>query len=110
MASPETHNDVDGSGFTYGDTVQAGIGQSDSLFTPAADSRVLRGPSPTAAPRYSASYSRACAATTTPPTCTSGETEVLSTVESEEYNFAAVAARHVTSSRTTPMAPALTPI
>ena len=34
MAKPETHNDVDGAGFTYGDTVQAGIGQSDSLFTP----------------------------------------------------------------------------
>lgn len=34
MADPETHKDIQGVDWYNGDTVQAAIGQSDSLFSP----------------------------------------------------------------------------
>lgn len=89
MASPETHNDVDGSGFTYGDTVQAGIGQSDSLFTPLQIAEYCAAIA-NGGTRYSASILKGVRSYDYSTNLYERETEVLSTVESEEYNFAAV--------------------
>ena len=89
MASPETHNDVDGSGFTYGDTVQAGIGQSDSLFTPLQIAEYCAAIA-NGGTRYSASILKGVRSYDYSTNLYERETEVLSTVESEEYNFASV--------------------
>lgn len=89
MASPETHNDIDGAGFTYGDTVQAGIGQSDSLFTPIQIAEYCAAIA-NGGTRYSASILKNVRSYDYSTNLYERDTEVLSTVESEEYNFAAV--------------------
>ena len=89
MASPETHNDIDGAGFTYGDTVQAGIGQSDSLFTPIQIAEYCAAIA-NGGTRYSASILKNVRSYDYSTNLYERDTEVLSTVESEDYNFAAV--------------------
>lgn len=89
MASPETHNDVDGSGFTYGDTVQAGIGQSDSLFTPLQIAEYCAAIA-NGGTRHSASILKGVRSYDYSTNLFARENEVLSTVESEEYNYSAV--------------------
>ena len=78
MANPDNHLNYDVDSWVDGDTVQAGIGQSDSMFTPlqlaeycAAILKSVR----------SYDYSRQLY---------QKETEVLSTVDSADYNWAAV--------------------
>lgn len=89
MASPETHNDVDGAGFTYGDTVQAGIGQSDSLFTPLQIAEYCAALA-NGGTRHSASILKSVRSYDYSTNLYERESEVLSVVESEDYNYAAV--------------------
>lgn len=89
MASPETHNDVDGAGFTYGDTVQAGIGQSDSLFTPLQLAEYCAAIA-NGGTRYSASILKSVRSFDYATQLYDGEPKVLSTVDSADYNWAAV--------------------
>ncbi len=89
MAKPETHNDVDGAGFTYGDTVQAGIGQSDSLFTPLQLAEYCAAIA-NGGTRHSAAILKGVRSFDYSTNLYERESEVLSVVESEDYNYAAV--------------------
>ncbi|MGI6025502.1 MAG: penicillin-binding transpeptidase domain-containing protein [Candidatus Scatomorpha sp.] len=89
MANPETHNDVDGAGFTYGDTVQAGIGQSDSLFTPLQLAEYCAAIA-NGGTRYSASILKSVRSFDYATQLYDGEPKVLSTVDSADCNWAAV--------------------
>ena len=91
MANPDNHEGVyDVDAWVYGDTLQAGIGQSDSTFTPLQLAEYCAALA-NGGTRYSASilksvrsfdYSAQLEDNSTPT--------VLSTVESADYNFAAV--------------------
>ena len=90
MANPDTHLRYDVDNWVYGDTLQAGIGQSDSLFTP------LQLAEYTAAianggQRHSASIVQAIKSNDFSEVIVENtEGEVLSTVESADYNWVAV--------------------
>ena len=89
MANPDNHTEFDVDEWVYGDTLQAGIGQSDSLFTPLQLAEYCAAIA-NGGTRYSASILKSVRSFDYATELYSGQTEVLSTVESADYNFAAV--------------------
>lgn len=90
MANPDTHLRYDVDNWVYGDTLQAGIGQSDSLFTPLQLAEycatVANGGT-----RYSASVVQSIKSNDFSEVIKENlGGEVLSKVESAEYNWKAV--------------------
>jgi penicillin-binding protein 2 len=90
MANPDTHLRYDVDNWVYGDTLQAGIGQSDSLFTPLQLAEfcatIANGGT-----RYSASIVQSIKSNDFSEVIKENEEgEVLSTVKSADYNWKAV--------------------
>ena len=89
MANPDTHLNYDVDEWVYGDTLQAGIGQSDSVFTPLQLAEYCAAIA-NGGTRYSASILKSVRSFDYSTQLYEGKTEVLSTVESADYNWAAV--------------------
>ena len=89
MANPDNHLDYDVDEWVYGDTLQAGIGQSESLFTPLQLAEYCAALA-NGGTRYSASILKSVRSFDYSTQLYEGKTEVLSTVESADYNWAAV--------------------
>ncbi len=89
MANPENHNQIAGKEWTYGDTLQAGIGQSDSVFTPLQLAEYCAAIA-NGGTRRSASIMKSIRSYDYSEKLVENEDEVLSTVDSADYNFAAV--------------------
>lgn len=89
MANPDNHINYDVDAWVYGDTVQAGIGQSDSLFTPLQLAEYCAAIA-NGGTRYSASVLKSVRSFDYTRQLYSGETKVMSTVDSADYNWAAV--------------------
>ena len=89
MANPENHEDYDVDGWVYGDTLQAGIGQAESLFTPLQLAEYCAAIA-NGGTRHSASILKSVRSFDYSQQLYEKETEVLSQVESADYNFAAV--------------------
>ena len=89
MANPDNHLNYDVDEWVYGDTVQAGIGQSDSLFTPLQLAEYCAAIA-NGGTRYSASVLKSVRSFDYTRQLYSGETKVMSTVDSADYNWAAV--------------------
>ena len=89
MANPDNHLNYDVDAWVYGDTVQAGIGQSDSLFTPLQLAEYCAAIA-NGGTRYSASVLKSVRSFDYTRQLYSGETKVMSTVDSADYNWAAV--------------------
>ncbi len=89
MANPDTHERYDVDAWVYGDTVQAGIGQSDSLFTPVQLAEYCAAIA-NGGVRYSASILKSVRSFDYSQQLFERETEELSRVDSADYNFAAV--------------------
>ncbi len=89
MANPDNHLNYDVDAWVYGDTVQAGIGQSDSLFTPLQLAEYCAAIA-NGGTRYSASVLKSVRSFDYTRQLYNGETQVLSTVDSPDYNWAAV--------------------
>lgn len=89
MANPDNHTDFDVDEWVYGDTLQAGIGQSDSLFTPLQLAEYCAAIA-NGGTRHSASILKSVRSFDYATELYSNQTEVLSTVDSADYNFAAV--------------------
>lgn len=89
MANPDTHLQYDVDDWVYGDTVQAGIGQSDSLFTPLQLAEYCAAIA-NGGTRHSAAILKSVRSFDYSRQLYESETEVLSTVDSADYNFAAV--------------------
>ena len=90
MANPDNHEGVyDVDAWVYGDTLQAGIGQSDSLFTPLQLAEYCAAIA-NGGVRHSASILKSVRSFDYSQQLYEKQTEVLSRVESADYNFAAV--------------------
>ena len=89
MANPDTHLNYDVDEWVYGDTLQAGIGQSDSVFTPLQLAEYCAAIA-NGGTRYSASILKSVRSFDYSTQLYEGKTEVLSTVDSADYNWAAV--------------------
>lgn len=89
MANPDTHLNYDVDAWVYGDTLQAGIGQSDSLFTPLQISEYCAALA-NGGTRHSASILKSVRSYDYSRQLYENQTEVLSTVDAAAYNFAAV--------------------
>ena len=89
MANPDNHLNYDVDAWVYGDTVQAGIGQSDSLFTPLQLAEYCAAIA-NGGTRYSASVLKSVRSFDYTRQLYSGETKVMSTVDSADYNWNAV--------------------
>ena len=89
MANPDNHLNYDVDAWVYGDTVQAGLGQSDSLFTPLQLAEYCAAIA-NGGTRYSASVLKSVRSFDYTRQLYSGETKVMSTVDSADYNWAAV--------------------
>ena len=89
MANPDNHMNYDVDEWVYGDTVQAGIGQSDSLFTPLQLAEYCAAIA-NGGTRYSASVLKSVRSFDYTRQLYSRETQVLSTIESADYNWNAV--------------------
>ena len=89
MANPDNHEDYDVDGWVYGDTLQAGIGQAESLFTPLQLAEYCAAIA-NGGTRHSASILKSVRSFDYSQQLYEKETEVLSQVESADYNFAAV--------------------
>lgn len=89
MANPETHLNYDVDGWVYGDTLQAGIGQSDSLFTPLQLAEYCAALA-NGGTRHSASILKSIRSYDYSEKLFERESEVLSVVDSAVYNFDAV--------------------
>lgn len=89
MSNTENHEQYAGKEWTYGDTLQAGIGQSDSVFTPLQLAEycatVANGGT-----RHSASVLKGVRTYDYSAQLYKNESEVLSTVASADYNWSAV--------------------
>ena len=89
MSNRETHVEMQGEVWRIGDTLQAAIGQSDSIFSPLQlceyCAAVANG-----GVRHSASILKSVRSFDYAKNIYEREAEVLSTVESEDYNWAAV--------------------
>lgn len=89
MSNRANHADYAGTEWRIGDTLQAGIGQADSIFTPLQ----MAGYCATVAnggTRYSASILKSIRSYDYSEKLYEREPEILSTVESADYNWAAV--------------------
>lgn len=89
MANPDNHLNYDVDSWVDGDTVQAGIGQSDSMFTPLQIAEYCAAIA-NGGTRHSASILKSVRSYDYSRQLYQKETEVLSTVESADYNWAAV--------------------
>ncbi|MBS6749057.1 MAG: penicillin-binding protein [Firmicutes bacterium] len=89
MANPENHLNYDVDSWVDGDTVQAGIGQSDSMFTPLQLAEYCAAIA-NGGTRHSAAILKSVRSYDYSRQLYQKETEVLSTVDSADYNWAAV--------------------
>lgn len=89
MANPDTHLNYDVDQWYDGDTVQAGIGQSDSIFTPLQLAEYCAAIA-NGGTRYSAAIVKSVRSFDYSTQLYNKGVEVLSTVESADYNWAAV--------------------
>ena len=89
MSNPDNHLNYDVDGWVDGDTVQAGIGQSDSMFTPLQIAEYCAAIA-NGGPRHSAPLPKSVRSYDYSRQLYQNKTEVLSTVDSADYNWAAV--------------------
>ena len=89
MANPDNHLNYDVDSWVDGDTVQAGIGQSDSMFTPLQLAEYCAAIA-NGGTRHSAAILKSVRSYDYSRQLYQKETEVLSTVDSADYNWAAV--------------------
>jgi penicillin-binding protein 2 len=89
MTNRANHEEITGEPWTQGDALQAAIGQSDSLFTPLQIAEYCAAVANNGT-RYSASILKSVRSYDYSGTIYQSEPEVLSTVESADYNYAAV--------------------
>ena len=89
MANPDSHLNYDVDSWVDGDTVQAGIGQSDSMFTPLQLAEYCAAIA-NGGTRHSAAILKSVRSYDYSRQLYQKETEVLSTVDSADYNWAAV--------------------
>ena len=89
MANPDTHLQYDVDNWVYGDTLQAGIGQSDSMFTPLQLAEYCATLA-NSGKRRSASILKAVRNYDYSESLHKHEEQVLSTVETGAYNWTAV--------------------
>ncbi len=89
MANPDTHLQYDVDQWYDGDTVQAGIGQSDSVFTPLQLAEYCAAIA-NGGTRHSAAVVKSVRSYDYSTQLYNKGVEVLSTVESADYNWAAV--------------------
>jgi penicillin-binding protein 2 len=89
MSHRENHMELAGKEWTYGDTLQAGIGQSDSLFTPLQLAEYCAAVANSGV-RHSASILKEVRSYDFSEKVYENEDTVMSTVQAEAYNWAAV--------------------
>ena len=89
MSNRENHSDYTGTEWRIGDTLQAGIGQSDSIFSPLQLAQYCATVA-NSGKRYSASILKSIRTYDYSKKLYEREPEVLSTVETADYNWAAV--------------------
>ena len=89
MANPDNHLTYDVDEWVDGDTVQTGIGQSDSLFTPLQLAEYCAAIA-NGGTRHSAALLKSVRSYDYSRQLYQNKTEVLSTVDSADYNWAAV--------------------
>ena len=89
MSNPDNHLNYDVDGWVDGDTVQAGIGQSDSMFTPLQIAEYCAAIA-NGGTRHSAAILKSVRSYDYSRQLYQNKTEVLSTVDSADYNWAAV--------------------
>lgn len=89
MSNPDNHLNYDVDGWVDGDTVQAGIGQSDSMFTPLQIAEYCAAIA-NGGTRHSAALLKSVRSYNYSRQLYQNKTEVLSTVDSADYNWAAV--------------------
>ena len=89
MSNPDNHLNYDVDGWVDGDTVQAGIGQSDSMFTPLQIAEYCAA-NANGGTRHSAALLKSVRSYDYSRQLYQNKTEVLSTVDSADYNWAAV--------------------
>lgn len=89
MSNSENHSDYTGTEWRIGDTLQAGIGQSDSIFSPLQLAQYCATVA-NSGTRYSASILKSIRTYDYSKKLYEREPEVLSTVETADYNWAAV--------------------
>lgn len=89
MSNPDNHLNYDVDGWVDGDTVQAGIGQSDSMFTPLQIAEYCAAIA-NGGTRHSAALLKSIRSYDYSRQLYQNKTEVLSTVDSADYNWAAV--------------------
>ena len=89
MANPDNHLNYDVDSWVDGDTVQAGIGQSDSMFTPLQLAEYCAAIA-NGGTRHSAAILKRVRSYDYSRQLYQKETEALSTVDSADYNWAAV--------------------
>ena len=89
LASPETHDRYDVDDWMAGDTLQAGIGQSDNLFTPLQLAEYCAAIA-NGGTRHSASLLKSVRSFDYSKNLYEKPVEVLSTVDTADYNIAAV--------------------
>lgn len=89
MSNPDNHLNYDVDGWVDGDTVQAGIGQSDSMFTPLQIAEYCAAIA-NGGTRHSAALLKSVRSYDYSRQLYQNKTEVLSAVDSADYNWAAV--------------------
>lgn len=89
MTNRENHEEITGEPWTQGDALQAAIGQSDSLFTPMQLAEYCAAVA-NGGTRHSASILKGVRSYDFSEKIYENESEVLSTIESADYNYAAV--------------------
>jgi penicillin-binding protein 2 len=89
MADPETHKKIQGADWYNGDTVQAAIGQSDSLFTPLQIAEYCAAIA-NGGERHTASILKTVRTYDYGTTVFTRSSDVLSKVDSPDYNWKAV--------------------
>ena len=89
MSNQANHADYAGTEWRIGDTLQAGIGQADSIFTPLQMAEYCATVA-NSGTRYSASILKSIRSYDYSEKLYEREPEILSTVESADYNWAAV--------------------
>ncbi len=89
MANPENHEEISGEEWTIGQTMQAAIGQSDSVFTPLQLAEYCATIANNGV-RYSASVLKSVRSYSYGENIYERENEVLSTIDSAQYNWDAV--------------------
>lgn len=94
MSNPDNHLNYDVDAWVDGDTVQAGIGQSDSMFTPLQIAEYCAAIA-NGGTRHSAALLKSVRSYDYSRQLYQNKTEVLSTVDSADYNWAAVQRGHV---------------